>query len=331
MDRFSTGNPELISNRKLWSQPWGYIEGFYIAFGLMLIGLALEILNRGKGFNLIHYPVNILTLAVLLIIIALLYLLFFRYSVIRWLSTIHAVLGSICLFTFLSLLLGCIKQNDIAAAPFIRMLGISHLTSSFAFAISLLYLLLTSGLLILRRANNLTLKNIAFLISLIGFWVVISCITLGSGDIYRLHMNLSKDVPFNKIAKDNKNNQYEIPFSLKLKKFVINEYNPNIYMTLPELKKFSSEIEYITKDNKHGKFIVEVNKPISLNDWKIYQTGYDDKMGRWSQVSLIEFVLNPWLKFVYAGFGMLLIGAACLLWVSRKQVFMFMQISWLKI
>lgn len=86
-------------------------------------------------------------------------------------------------------------------------------------------------------------------------------------------------------------------------------------------EKYSSELRIFHSINEYEDYTLEVNKPLRVKGWTIYQTGYDDRMGKWSNVSIIELVSDPWIKIVYIGIFMVLLGAMYLLWVGsgRKQ------------
>ncbi|MBT3303207.1 MAG: hypothetical protein HOD63_08750 [Bacteroidetes bacterium] len=92
-------------------------------------------------------------------------------------------------------------------------------------------------------------------------------------------------------------------------------------MVQPKPEKYSSDLTIYTDDNEFEDHKLEVNKPIRVNGWVLYQTGYDDRFGKWSDVSIIELVRDPWIKVVYIGIFMVLFGALYLLWVGsgRKQ------------
>jgi hypothetical protein len=90
-----------------------------------------------------------------------------------------------------------------------------------------------------------------------------------------------------------------------------------IVMNESEPSKYVSDI-LIVKDDKTIPFLLEVNKPVKLGFWTIYQYGYDTKAGKNSQYSIIEIVYDPWLKIVYAGIIMLFAGSLCMLWKKSK-------------
>jgi hypothetical protein len=94
----------------------------------------------------------------------------------------------------------------------------------------------------------------------------------------------------------------------------------SLVMTRPEAKRFASDIEVITADGKKIKTILEVNKPLKVGSWTIYQYGYDNDAGKASLYSSFELVYDPWLNAVYVGIGLFAMGCLCLFWIgSRKK------------
>ena len=85
--------------------------------------------------------------------------------------------------------------------------------------------------------------------------------------------------------------------------------NRSLAMPPQEVKKYSSHITLYTEEGKTEKAVIEVNKPLSVNNWMIYQYSYDDSKGKYSDTSVFELVYDPWLKIVYIGIVMLLSGA----------------------
>ena len=73
-------------------------------------------------------------------------------------------------------------------------------------------------------------------------------------------------------------------------------------------------------EQKKSTLVLEVNKPLKLAGWRLYQSGYDEKAGRDSEVSVIEAVRDPWLPVVYAGIFMLIAGSLRLL--SQRSLFL---------
>lgn len=91
-----------------------------------------------------------------------------------------------------------------------------------------------------------------------------------------------------------------------------------LLMTPAEPKSFISEIDVYTKESEHKKAKVEVNKPLSIGSWKVYQYGYDNQMGKLSSYSSFELVYDPWLNFVYIGIAFLALGNFLLVLFGKK-------------
>ncbi len=85
-------------------------------------------------------------------------------------------------------------------------------------------------------------------------------------------------------------------------------------------KKFRSEVTIRTSEGEDVlQRVLEVNKPVSVMGWKLYQMGYDEKSGKWSTLSLVEGVKDPWLPAVYAGFFMIMAGNAIFFWKGIRK------------
>ena len=103
--------------------------------------------------------------------------------------------------------------------------------------------------------------------------------------------------------------QYE---SLKI------DENVSVVMTIPEVKKYTSEVSILQKDGNRIETTIEVNKPFNYNEWEIYQLSYDEEMGKWSTKSVLELVKDPWLKYVYIGIFMMIAGSIYMFWGGAK-------------
>ena len=314
----------------------------------------------------------------------------------------------------LVLLMGLIPQIPETNNSFISKIGLTHLKHSWTMLIISIILLISLGLVILKRLTPFSKKNFGFLLNHFGLWLVVATGSLGSSDLIRLNMYVTENNDPVWYAED-ANNYYELPFAIKLEDFNIKEYNPNIclidnktgkitnqkeiyiieegknykldkwnihidkfyplsyevegnfieyldkgacpsakitvkddnnniiltdwlttggfYMkskmiylnedfsiTLlqPEPKEYSSKVEIFTKDGKREKVTIMVNKPYKIKGWKIYQISYDTEKGRWSEMSVLEIVRDPWLPFIYVGLFMVLLGAIYLFWLGKK-------------
>jgi len=93
------------------------------------------------------------------------------------------------------------------------------------------------------------------------------------------------------------------PFSI-----AINE-DLELLMKPPKARLYQSDIIVYTKEGSEVTSAVAVNRPLTVDGWKIYQFGYDETMGKWSSSSIFELVRDPWLPVIYTGLCLLLCGA----------------------
>jgi cytochrome c biogenesis protein ResB len=136
--------------------------------------------------------------------------------------------------------------------------------------------------------------------------------TLGNADMQRLKMITVKGEPERR-ALNSQLQIVEMPFAIELKEFVMETYDDG------SPRRFASDIQILTKTGKNIQTTVEVNKPVKVGGWKIYQYGYDTQMGAMSQTSILELVSDPWLPLVYTGIYMMLAGAVCLFIFGGKK------------
>ena len=93
----------------------------------------------------------------------------------------------------------------------------------------------------------------------------------------------------------------------------------SLVMPEREPQRFASEVKIYTQEGTITEGTIEVNRPIEIEGWKIYQLSYDETKGRWSDVSVFELVRDPWLPVVYAGIIMMMAGAVCLFVSAQKR------------
>ena len=96
----------------------------------------------------------------------------------------------------------------------------------------------------------------------------------------------------------------------------------SIVMTVAEPRRFMSDVEVYTLNEKRIHGIIEVNKPIRIDSWTVYQYGYDNNAGRLSSYSSFELVYDLWVMPVYVGILMMMLGAIAMIWIGkgRKEV-----------
>lgn len=83
----------------------------------------------------------------------------------------------------------------------------------------------------------------------------------------------------------------------------------SLIMPEREPRRFASDVKIYTRSGMKQTATIEVNHPLKIEDWKIYQLSYDESKGKWSDVNVFELVRDPWQPVVYTGIWMLIAGA----------------------
>lgn len=90
-----------------------------------------------------------------------------------------------------------------------------------------------------------------------------------------------------------------------------------LVMATREPKQYSSLVDVYTKKGESLRARIEVNRPLKVDGWNIYQLSYDQQMGKWSTLSVFELVSDPWLPVVYIGIFLLAVGAVGMFFIKR--------------
>ena len=304
----------------MWTKPYGMKEGFIIGGGLIFAGLMLQLNVGPVNWDAFHWPVNGFVMAGFLALIAIIYLLRKKVYGFQFIGTYKAAIPALVYAVVLTIIMGLTRQESLTPGPSPKSEGslwINHMLSFWPFVLIYVYMAVILGQIILRRILNFQFsifnlkRDIPFLLNHLGLFLAMTTATLGNADMQRLKMIAVKGEPEWR-ALTSQQQIVTMPFAVELKDFIMETYDDG----LP--KRFASNIQVLTKSGKDIQTTIEVNKPVEVDGWEIYQYGYDTQMGAMSQYSILELVSDPWLPFVYTGIYMMLGGAVCMFLKGKK-------------
>ncbi len=93
----------------------------------------------------------------------------------------------------------------------------------------------------------------------------------------------------------------------------------SVVMTPADPRRYLSDVEVFTQAGDAVEARIEVNKPLRVGDWTIYQYGYDNASGDLSSYSSFELVYDPWLTPVYAAIVLIMLGMISMIVTGRKR------------
>ncbi len=274
-------------------------EGFIIGGGIIFAGLILELSVGPVVWEAFAWPVNGIVLAGFLALIAAVFLLRKRVYAFRFIGTYQAAIPTLMYAVLLTIIMGLTRQTENGT-------WLNNMLVFWPFVLIYVYMAVILGVTVLRRLNN-----IPFLLNHLGLFIAMTTATLGNADMQRLKMITMVGEPEWRAMAQNGAIR-EMPLTIELKQFIMETYDDG------SPKRFASEIQIQTKSGKMIETTVDVNKPVEVDGWKIYQYGYDTKMGAMSQISILELVSDPWLPLVYTGIYMMLAGAVCMFLKGKK-------------
>ena len=275
-------------------------EGFLIGGGIIFAGLMLQLSVGPVTWEAFAWPANGIVLAGFLMVIAAVFLLRKKVYVFRFIGSHQAAIPALVYAVVLTIIMGLTRQTTGGS-------WLNNVLAFWPFVLIYVYMALILGVVILRRMMHLTSwrRDLPFLLNHLGLFLAMTTATLGNADMQRLKMITAVGEPEWR-ALTAQGTIRELPLAIELKKFIMETYDDG------SPKRFASEIQILTKNGKNIETTVDVNKPVEVEGWKIYQYGYDTQMGAMSQISILELVSDPWLPLVYTGIYMMLAGAVCM-------------------
>ena len=290
-------------------------EGFAIGFCLIMAGLVLQLSIGPVSWDVFRWPVNGVMLVCFLALIAILFLLRKKVYAFQFIGSSKSAVPALVYAVVLTVIMGLTRQKSLTPGPSQMdegSLWINSMLNFWPFVLIYVYIAVILGLVVLRQVSSFRFQVSGFrfpvsTLSHLGLFLALTSAALGSADVQRVKMIVEKGGQEEWRAMNQRGQTMTMPIAIGLKDFVMETYDDG------KPKRFASDIFVRTKTERRSHAIVEVNKPIEVEGWRIYQYGYDTQMGAMSQISILELIRDPWLPLVYTGIYMMLAGAVLMI------------------
>ena len=293
----------------MWKKPWTLKEGFVIGAILLFVGILLQLGTGPVMWEVFAWPVSALVFGFFLLLILVVFLVRQYSYFIHFLTTHRASVPALAYAGALTLVMGLTRQEA-------QGRWLHSMLTFWPFVLSYAYICFLLGLLTLRRISHLVhfshrhpkathrpwLRDIGFILNHGGLFLTLVCASIGSADIQQLRMTVNVESAEWR-AIDGARRVVQLPFGVQLHRFILEQYADG------SPRRYASELLITRSGSEQIHATVDVNHPVSIEGWKIYQYGYDEAAGADSQISVLEVVSDPWLPYVYVGIFMLLGGA----------------------
>ena len=274
-----------------------------------MAGLMLELSTGPVVWDAFRWPVNGIVLAGFLALIAIIFLLRKKVYSFQFIGTYMAAIPALVYAVVLTIIMGLTRQE-------VNGTWLNNMLSFWPFVLIYVYIAVILGLVVLSKLRRLMKQQdhsltsyfspLTSILNHLGLFLALTTATLGNADMQRLKMITVKGEPEWR-ALTQQQQVVEMPIAIELKEFIMEVYDDG------KPKRYASEVQILTQSGKNIQTTIDVNKPVEVDGWKIYQYGYDTQMGPMSQTSILELIRDPWLPLVYTGIYMMLAGAVLMI------------------
>jgi len=301
--------------RKFGQHPWSYREGVIITGAILLIGFSIQAASGGTVLLIAGFPWNLILGLVFLGLLVLSFYFWNKHTVIKGLGSVKAALPAILGFTFLVLLMGFVKQEVEPQNALVKLFGLTHLVKTWPFILINLYLMILLGIVTMKRIIPYNFKNAGFFLNHFGLFLVLFSTALGSSDMQRLTMNCNENQTEHR-AVDASGKVVELPLSIKLLDFNIDEFRPKVTIVDTKTneivqKKGIDQFEMLDRDSfdianyhikveqfvpsseKAGDAYIKANEPGSSPSAKVVVTNPTDHTRVSGWISSGSYVNSP--------------------------------------
>lgn len=296
---------------KMWHKPWRMKEGFAIGAGLIITGLILQFSLGPIDWSLFAWPTNIIVLGIFLLLSGIIYIFRSKVYGFRFLATSTCAVPALVMTAALTIIMGLTAQVAESSPP-ADFFGFTKMLSFWPFVLLYFWIVFILAQVSLVQVSHFKWRRLPSMVSHLGLLISLLTATLGSADMQRLQMyTVLEQTEWRGINE--RNMMIELPIAITLKQFIMETYDDG------SPKRFASDIIIHTKNGDSQQATVDVNKPVEVKGWKIYQYGYDTAMGAESELSILELVRDPWLPYVYTGIYLMLFGALTMLFFGVRR------------
>lgn len=278
---------------------------------LIVLGVILQAIFSEVNLNFFKYPTNLIVGIELIAFTILIYIFFKNSFFVKYLSSAYSALSSIILYSIIVLIKGIVSPES-NSSKIIELLSLSNITYSWFYLLSLSYLLISLSFVTIKRLIPFNYKNILFFINHFGLLLVLLSANLGQADKTSLNMMIPEEEKA-WYAFDSDGQRTDLNFAIELKELQIETSAKDSSAT-----SYNAIVKVLTNNNQNAYDAnIRVNKPININEWKVYLNTHVYKDNK--HVLVLTLIKDRWLTITYIGFILVFIGAILLIFNKNTK------------
>ncbi|NEX13509.1 MAG: cytochrome c biogenesis protein [Prosthecochloris sp.] len=255
---------------------WSFKEAFLFSAGVVVTGFVVEIAGGSQGVALPSWPLNFIILLLLAANIVLAGLLLRKSPFVLWVGGIPVGLGLIAALALLSFFGGVLPQEAGKGALWTQKLRLNGVFSSWPFALTVFFFLVNLGLSLVWKLFPFKASNLQFILFHAGFWMALACGVMGAADLQRVIIPLYEGRSTAK-AYSRSNAMIDLPFSLYLQDFEMQEYEPQLALFDPDNDRL--EIDELLSNQSIAEGMVTVLGDLEVRVEKYFPFAMKDEKG----------------------------------------------------
>ncbi|MDR2015697.1 MAG: cytochrome c biogenesis protein ResB [Azoarcus sp.] len=268
---FSRAQHTCSTTRKLWQFPWGYPEAALFVASIILVGFMLQLTVGHFDIAILHYPANLIALAILAGLIAL-GTRFQNSLFMHWIAGIPVAITltvALLLFGLYMELTPQLPRMPTQTPDLVSRLGFRMITASWPFVFLYTMTLIALGITTLKRLLRFSRRDITFLCNHLGLWVLLASAGFGAADMMRVVMHVGAGETEWRVFNQNEE-ALELPVAITLKKFTLEEYPPNLTIIDRQAPPAPQPDSKPQPKNKQEFFQIDPKRPKGrIGDWAI--------------------------------------------------------------
>jgi hypothetical protein len=194
----------------------------------MLAGTALQLSTGAADPSILSYPWGMIAAANYLYLLILISFNREKWKWTEWLYNRQTYISSLATMLILTLLFGLIRQDG-REGGILGILGFTQMRTSWIFILNIIHLMTILGVRSIEEIRRFNRQRLPVTIIHLSFFAILAAAIFGSGEKTRITVTAVQGEPTNTgTTKEGK--IVRLPFTLRLKKFSIEEYPPRIHI-----------------------------------------------------------------------------------------------------